>query len=195
MLNTIWGVRHIVLNSRRNSLALLEPTKVKKDMDQFRRVPRKMMRIFRGLFKRGKKKKLIIKGWRSWIFFQYRECRTKVSWYSFQIHKRPLQRGREYMHGLSQGDQWDTDLNYRKEDLGYTSGKKKQNLSQLGRWSFGTDSLGKMWGFHYLRFQEQVLSIWGNRAGAWGTLRVVMHTNLMHGVKQFIVLEFLEMCL
>lgn len=46
-----------MLNSRRNSLALLEPTKVKKDMDQFRRVPRKMMRIFRGLFKRGKKKK------------------------------------------------------------------------------------------------------------------------------------------
>lgn len=27
-----------------------------------------------------------------------------------------------------------------------------------------------MWGFHYLRFQKQVLSIWGNRAGAWGTL-------------------------
>lgn len=60
-------------------------------------------------------------------FFNIEKVRLKCHDNSFQIYKRLLQRGTEYIHDLSLGDQWETDLNCSKEDVGYTSEKKTSN--------------------------------------------------------------------
>lgn len=95
-----------MLNSRRNSSALLEPPKVKKDMDKFRRVQKRMKkrtRVLRRLFKKIKTKKKRVK---ELYFFFFNTEKVKLRCHnSFQIYKRLLQRSQGYIHSLSQGDQ------------------------------------------------------------------------------------------
>lgn len=92
-----------MLNIRRNSLVLFDSPKVKKDMDQFRRAQQKTKSPQK--LKKTSPNKKRLKGLDIYIYINAGKVGLRCHGNSFQIYKRLLQRGRECIHGLLQGDQ------------------------------------------------------------------------------------------